>query len=376
MIYIGSYISDLNKIIFDCSLSSINKMDYISNSLADFSDVEILSCAFPKKFLSKNIHFSGTKIELSKNVILSVGPFINPKFLISSKINKFLLFFWLLNKLLSVKKNEIVIVYHIPRLFLPIYIAKMIKKFKLILEIEEIYMNVYGLDKLNAIKEKALISISDKYILSTDRFFSTIPFKSNVLVHGSYLTKELNYNYRNDESINLIYSGLIEDLKNGASKAVELMNFLPKNYILHITGYGESKLIENLIKRINFINGNSIKPRIKYHGTLNKAEYQSLMKMCQIGLNLQDVSTYTKYEFPSKILTYLSYNLRVVSTKSEAVYHSTLNKIIFFTSDDLSNIANEIIKINLKEEYDSIKLIKNLDINFRFELKNLINTNE
>src|SRR5699024_10703307 len=97
-----------------------------------------------------NIKFEKQKsiiINKNKNIIFAPSWKTNSKIMYYIKIS-FSLFWLFYYLMIHVKKDEKIIAYHVQWISLPIRAAKFFKKFKLILEIEEIYGEVWENTKL------------------------------------------------------------------------------------------------------------------------------------------------------------------------------------------------------------------------------------
>ena len=69
-------------------------------------------------------------------------------------------------------------------------------------------------------------------------------------------------------------------------------------------------------------------------------DYQNLLNQCTYTLSLRNIKLIEhQYNFPSKIVEYLSYNKVVVSTK---VYEELQDNVILFTEYDGKSLANVI----------------------------------
>jgi hypothetical protein len=66
--------------------------------------------------------------------------------------------------------------------------------------------------------------------------------------------------------------------------------------------------------------------------------------------------------FLSKIIKYLSHNLRVVSTRIKSIDKSSVASLISFSIDETpKSFAKAILQIDLNSEFDSRKIIENID---------------
>lgn len=164
--YVGFYdIEDNNKKRVS-SLAATNKMDYICDVINKIGyKIHLIS----PSWIENKGYEKQNSIALTNNKKITYSPSIgsDTKFKNYSSIIISLvwLFFWLLN---NTKKNEKIIVYHSPWITFPIILAKKIKKFKLILEVEEIYSDVSSVTFIFDKLEKRIFQIADSFLFSTD----------------------------------------------------------------------------------------------------------------------------------------------------------------------------------------------------------------
>ncbi|NBI07064.1 glycosyltransferase [Senegalia massiliensis] len=281
----------------------------------------------------------------------------------------------LVHLLFKTKKNEKLIVYHSLALNLPIKIAKLIKNLNIVLEVEEIYSDVWVGNTDNGSELKYIKSF-DKFIFASDYLKEKISDINNVVVYGSYqsIDTEITKKKTNNE-INIVYAGSIDTTKGGAKNAVTCMEYLPQNYRLHILGFGEESEVQNLIDSINRMNTIKGYKSCEFHGTLVGKNYEEFLLSCDIGLNPQFEGEYMNTAFPSKILSYLSHGLMVVSTSITSIKKSKISKYITFSVDDKpESIAKAILSIDTSKSMSSQDIINNLDKEFLRNLELLLST--
>ena len=148
------------------TLAATNKADYIINALNDIGiSVDIISASLA----SRRGYFRGSKSHLSgKNNLIKL-----PAFKWGNKLQKLIAYIWskaalLVYLLLRVKRNENIVVYHSLNTMGSIKLAKKIKRFNLILEVEEIYNDVIKKSERARRRELKFISCADKYIFPTE----------------------------------------------------------------------------------------------------------------------------------------------------------------------------------------------------------------
>ena len=167
--YISFYDFADSGIARNYSVAAANKMDYIIESLVRIGyDVEVVSASACIE--------SGT-FRWYKSRVEERQPHVKTRFFSSfrcrSKILVLLRLIWGVLQLLSyllfcVKKGESIWVYHSLYYYNVILLAKKIKKFKLILEVEEIYQDVSPVPRYMERWECKMIDVADKFVFSTD----------------------------------------------------------------------------------------------------------------------------------------------------------------------------------------------------------------
>lgn len=371
--YIGFYNLPTSSCKRAAALSATNKMDYICDSLNKAGyKVHLVSPSWFTDSSSLIIFQKRLEIKISQCKKLTLVP----SFKTSKKYTEYLkiiysltwLFFWLI---FNVKKGEKILVYHTPWLALPLVWAKKIKKFNIILEVEEIYGEVWSIKNILQQWEKKLIEAGDNYIVVSDVLGEMLPNKDKIILYGGYrLNRKLLPKITNNR-IEVVYSGSIDKTKGGALNFVNCAEYLPNNYYLHILGYGDEKLISELKDLIKFKNQLASREMCVYHGVKFGSDYSDFLYSCDIGVNPQSEGDYMTTAFPSKIISYLTHNLPVVSTNIKSIEKSSLAKYIYFSENDSPEaIATSIISIDNSLKYDYTGVIDELDKKFIFELKN------
>lgn len=348
-----------------------NKIDYIVNVINDINrHVTIISPSFSSKGKSKEINYidnRGNDIHLPKSYVFK-DKTLNRVYdrLYRKRFLKFALEY--------IKDGDIVFVYHSQWLMKIVNEIKKRRKIKVVYEVEEIYADVSNIKEMKD-DEINFLKGHDAYIFPNPKLAKEIGVinRPSLIVHGSY---NLNNKERNEEKdkIKILYSGILYPSK-GVIKAIESASYLSNKYELLITGYGNQKDIEIVKKKINEANKVN-KCQIKYLGMKYGEEFLNVLANSDIGLCTQDIdASYNQTSFPSKILSYLGSNLRVVSVDIEAIRNSKVGELLYFyKSNDPKDIAETIKSINMKNKYNSKEFIKKLSNEFKTEIDSLLNT--
>ena len=361
-----------NKTNRNVTPSAITKGKYVASALASCSsEVEIVSLAYPTKDSQDEVYY-----QVSENVIchLFKGKYSNNRIirylnhkLYDKKIRKYLK--------QNVKKDDIIVVYHsLANMKLVKYIKKNITD-KIVYEVEEIYGDVIN-DEKAKIKELKTFKNASSYIFSNDYLNSIINTKQlpYVTCYGTYEIPTLYKEAFNDNLIHCLYAGTLDCQKQGAAIAINTARYLPNNYIIHILGFGTSQDLsytKNLIDEINKQHGVT---KVIYEGVKLNEEYLKFIQKCQIGLSTQNMdASFNDTSFPSKILSYMSNGLEVVSANIGVVKNSKIGQYIhFYEVQDEKEIANVILNINLNAKSNNVDVVKELDKEFKEDLKAML----
>ena len=354
-----------------CCVAATSKMDYICSALVNAGyDVNIVS---PSWSVNKSGYYHGKHIDISDNISVTLCP----TFGVSNKIMQGLsilyswiwLLFWML---LNVKRNEKIIVYHSLWIISPLSLAMKIKKFKIVLEVEEIYCKVYQYHPYIVKLEQNIISRADSYIFPNDIMSDIVNLsaKPHVVIYGVYEKHARHAGPAEDGKVHLVYAGIIDKHKAGAFNAVESAKYLDNSYIMHILGFGDRESLQQAIDANLTLDG----CKVILHGMKTRSEYLEFMQTCHIGLSTQNADgAYADYQFPSKILSYLSLGLKVVSSGITCVTKSKIgDNITYYTEDTPAGIAEAIKSIDIKQDCNTAQIIKELDADFTNDIKNLL----
>lgn len=365
---IKKYASENRKYV----LAAVNKMQYICNALHSVGEnVDIISVSGTKnkKFCRGRVD----KLDFGSLKCFPSFPNLNALFRrIDSIFIRICLFGYLLK---NAKKNENVIVYHGVDYGNAIAWAKKIKGFKLILEVEEIYQDVNSLGKRKNKREYRDFEIADKYIFPTELLNKKLNYKNKpyCIIHGTYQVEPDRGESFNDGKIHVVYAGTFDSRKGGGAAAAAAAEWLPENYHVHILGFGSEKDKAAIIKIIEDVNKTS-KAEVTFGGTLSGEEYIRFIQKCHIGLSTQNPNAaFNSTSYPSKILSYMSNGLRVVSINIPAIKDSAVgNDLYYYENQTPEEIAKAIMSVDLNDNYDGRKIIEKLDEKFKRDIERLI----
>ncbi|BCJ93399.1 hypothetical protein acsn021_09680 [Anaerocolumna cellulosilytica] len=356
------------------ALAAVQKINYISDTLANSGyKVNIISPAWTD---NKKGFYCGYSKRISNNIELTLFHTFSSGFkyirMFKYIYSLMQLFFYLL---FHVRKREQVLVYHSIALILPVQVAKFIKGFTLILEVEEIYQDLQYVNPIMKRLEYHLIHKADKLIFASKELNKKFnkDKKPAVTIYGAYTVQKDRKVSFLDNKIHVVYSGTLDPRKGGALAAIYAAKYLPDNYHVHILGFGSPEEIKDLTNRIEKINKTAT-AALTYEGIVYGEAYNQFLQKCQIGL-----STYKSHEdfcntsFPSKILTYLSNGLQVVAGQIQSIEDAPMGKLLhYYEQQTPQAIAEAIVSVDISRDYDSRSLVKELDILFKNDLNRLL----
>lgn len=358
------------------SPAGINKSTYVAKLLRETGHyIEIISPSWSKQ--RRWSYHKGFDKTLDGSIVLhQLSTFSTPfRYLIPFQWCHSLLqlFIYLL---FHTQAGEPVLVYHSYYLSLPILLARKIRKFKLILEVEEIYQDIVCLPKSIQLLENLCIRAADGYIFSTAAIRErinrdSVPF---IVINGAYDCSEAPRMPKPSEGkIHCLYSGTFDSSKAGAYLAVEAATFLPEQYCIHISGFGTQEQTKALLEKIRQVRGKASCDVI-YEGFLDDAAYKKLLFKCQIGLNTQTPDQrFSDTCFPSKILVYMSHGLRVVSAANKAITMSDVGDYLtYYYSQTPEAVARAIRSVTPEDGANNIKIIEKLHSNMQTRIQNFL----
>ncbi|WP_066055704.1 glycosyltransferase [Robertmurraya korlensis] len=354
-------------------LSATNKINYICSALRKNGyDVEIISPSWTNN--NTGVYRGETK-EVTEGVTLKTFATFGSK-------NKFMKFFKYLFSnlqlyiylLKNTKRDEPIIVYHSVFLSFPIRVVKLLKKFNLILEVEEIYKDVQSASSFMEKSEFKLFEIADKFIFPTELLNEKINLgeKPFSIIYGTYQVEDERECKFDDNQTHVVYAGTFEPSK-GSTLAIAVAEYLPENYHMHLIGFGTDEQVNNIKNKIELVSKKT-KAYISYNGLLQGEEYIRFLQKCDIGLSPQVPNAgYNETSFPSKILSYLANGLSVVSVRIKSIEKSAVDEVIFYyDKPDPKEVASRIVSIDLNRKQSGKELIKKLDREFVVQIKQLL----
>jgi glycosyltransferase involved in cell wall biosynthesis len=217
---------------------------------------------------------------------------------------------------------------------------------------------------------QSLINYSYRFASGTLVLNKNIKVNSNTVVCNALIDQneliEVLPNNINNTNKKILFSGSI-GYTTGVDVAIEAMNFLP-NYHLLITG----KLYGINIEELEILLAKSKYKNVDFLGNLSYEEYLNLLNQSSVTLSLRDPKDVQHfYNFPSKIVEYLSFNKFVVST----INYGEISKNLLVSNFDGQSVSDVISTIDsmVCEDSRSIVVDKFGFKSFNEKMSNLLN---
>jgi glycosyltransferase involved in cell wall biosynthesis len=136
--------------------------------------------------------------------------------------------------------------------------------------------------------------------------------------------------------VRFLYSGSL-DRTRGVDLLLEALSGLPEQgWRLDITGAGP--LADHVAR---FVEDNRWLDRVKFHHSLPPKAYDELLAAAHVGLNCQRFSDpISEVTFPSKVFTYLSAGLLVISSRASAVEELCGKACCYYSGETPESLAN------------------------------------
>ena len=176
-----------------------------------------------------------------------------------------------------------------------------------------------------------------------------------------------------DGTVHVVYAGTF-DIRKGGAAAAAAAEFLPGNYHVHILGFGNEKDTAQ-IRRIIEQTASRSTAKVTFEGLLKGTDYIRFLQKCHIGLSTQDpLAAFNATSFPSKMLSYMSNGLQVVSIRREAIEHSAIGAgSHYYTEQTPQHIAEAVVSAAESTADDNREVIKRLDEEFKRDIASLLN---
>jgi glycosyltransferase involved in cell wall biosynthesis len=158
--------------------------------------------------------------------------------------------------------------------------------------------------------------------------------------------------------LRLLYSGSL-DRPRGLDLLMSAVDQLPSDFPweLDITGTGplETQVREFAVQERH-------KSRVRFHGSMPPEPYEALLASCHVGLNCQKESDpISEVTFPSKVFTYFSSGLQVLSSRASEVEAVCGRACTYYdgeSSHALSTAIQALPRVAPPEQIEALKALQ------------------
>ena len=280
-----------------------------------------------------------------------------------------------LTLLLRAKKGENVLMYHAIERSKAVLLAKKIRKFRLILEVEEVYANASQLRQDYIEKEQRILRAADAFIFPTTLLNDAVNHaqKPYAIIHGTYQAEPELEKPAEDGRVHVVYAGTLDPRKGGAMAAASAAKYLDEQYHLHILGFGNDALVRQMQDTVQALS-RECKCKITYDGCLTGDEYKRFIQRCHIGLSTQNPNDqFNDTSFPSKILSYMANGLQVVSVRIPVVETSAVHPYMhYYDQQTPEGIAKAIMSVDMESRKGGRAVIRQLNEEFTQQVKSVL----
>lgn len=271
-----------------------------------------------------------------------------------------------------VKKDDTVLVYHSLGYRGLWGFLRSIKRFNYVLEVEELFQTIEASVSSYKKNEMKVFEYPDAFLFSSSILEEEINHgkKPFAIVNGVYKYNGFVQQHMNNSGKKVVYAGSLEKQK-GVDYVISSAEFLSKDYEVHIIGFGSEKDIHRIEGLISKVMGKGA--IVTYDGVFKGKEYFQFLQSCDVGVCIQDENDeFNKYEYPSKVFSYLSNGLQVVANELIQLKMSTVFPYLHIAkSKQPKDVAAAIIACSSHPIRPSIILDK-LNEDFKKQIKPLL----
>ena len=164
--------------------------------------------------------------------------------------------------------------------------------------------------------------------------------------------------------VKFVYTGSLDEAR-GIDLILKAMDVLPEaGWTIHFAGTGPfAEPIARMVAEPRWSR------RIVYHGTLSPAAAGELTQSCHVGLNCQRESdAISGVTFPSKIFSYLSAGLAVISSRASEVPAICGNACRYYDEDSPESLA-AVMREAIEKFANFRKSIEEKDVTARYSME-------
>jgi glycosyltransferase involved in cell wall biosynthesis len=204
--------------------------------------------------------------------------------------------------------------------------------------------------------------VPDGYVFLSAEAYKRCPFENKILIHGGIPVRSESDHHndmglclnKSNDSVTFLYSGSFE-YWSGLTLLLKAFIGLPidKPSSLIVCGYGPLSASDRAL-----IDSDC---RIQFFGTVSKSDLNSLREKADILVNPRPSIAENVFNFPSKLLEYMSYGKLIVSTKTPGI-PTDFSDLMLLTNDSLSDFSSTLLEASQMTEEQRKPILNKLAV--------------
>lgn len=243
--------------------------------------------------------------------------------------------------------------------------------YKLILQVEEIYSEIYDVFKRFNATELASLQLCDGFIVANNQLKAKFARQNQVcpVLLGDMRAPASLSDKIKDGKIHLVYGGTLSSDKITFNQLILPLTQLEDKYVLHVYPSNGEKDLRNYLASLD----KQITNRVFIERPIIGEQYFTEISKYHIGLAINiDSPELSSSAIPSKIINYLKCNLQVVSTPLECVKQSKYADCISLSKGFSPVEIAEAIRNCERDEAENQGILAELNSKFAKNLTDLI----
>ena len=204
--------------------------------------------------------------------------------------------------------------------------------------------------------------VPDGFVFLSSEAYERCPVNNKILIHGGIPVRSESDHHndmglclnKSNDSVTFLYSGSFE-YWSGLTLLLKAFIGLPidKPSSLIVCGYGPLSASDRAL-----IDSDC---RIQFFGTVSKSDLNSLREKADILVNPRPSIAENVFNFPSKLLEYMSYGKLIVSTKTPGI-PTDFSDLMLLSNDSLSDFSSTLLEASQMTEEQRKPILNKLAV--------------
>ena len=204
--------------------------------------------------------------------------------------------------------------------------------------------------------------VPDGFVFLSSEAYERCPVNNKILIHGGIPVRSESDHHndmglclnKSNDSVTFLYSGSFE-YWSGLTLLLKAFIGLPidEPSSLIVCGYGPLSASDRAL-----IDSDC---RIQFFGTVSKSDLNSLREKADILVNPRPSIAENVFNFPSKLLEYMSYGKLIVSTKTPGI-PTDFSDLMLLSNDSLSDFSSTLLEASQMTEEQRKPILNKLAV--------------